>query len=976
MKPVIIIAIAFVLLIPVSIDVVFGQSYTGVLTLNSIPSSVKTGDTITFSGTLKTTDGRTVSDALIYIKDDVTFDTDTVIGTVTTDNNGRFSATWNAIPRSSGSYDFYAIYEGGGSVSKSRSMTYTVMVSSSSSSTSGSSSSPSIYLPTIITLDRVPTSIYAGQTVTFTGKLTSSGSPVSNAVVAIMEDDPLIPDEILATGRTDSNGKFSISWNVVGGLVEQDYDIYSTFNGDSKYSYARSNNQEMSVLRYGGSITLDKIPSSVEVGDSVQFSGTLQLNQGSSKGAVVYIKDEDLFNPDDLLATAYVDSSGKFSANWFVNYVDVDDVADIYAVFEGNDILARLTTCDPGSTMPISIGGCLNTIPMRIITPNELPPPLPPTGTGPSTDTTLSGNEYMKLYYSFDLNRNPKVAIVPSPDSYDEAKIYISSIQEGIKMWESALESKFGGTWNVTFEIIKPGTLFFTTQPDIVMNIVTADEDIKCLSEYSGWTKLWRGVARPIQTQVCTTSPDIGATAAHEFIHAMGLGHVFNKKGDLMCSSELVGGRWVPTCPFSFFRSNQPSDFNLAATVHLYNLDGFKNPNRNVSYDSKFTYSDYLGGSSSSITPIPITPPTTPTVTIPPTIPTTNSNCFSQYLSEQYNQAISCYNSYLKSNPSDISAMGFLGRSYEKTSDFNSALSIFQKINRLEPNNTNGLSGIARIYLDIGECDKAINYYEKVVAIEPDHIEAKIFLSLKNIVCSTVNDSPSPTPIPSVPIPTQSNTEKISPRIDFALIGLDKSMAITEGVELEGRLYYLASGIVKPIAYETIQLKTHDRFSVIQSLKTDYNGNFKWEASRNHDNYDDKSGKSSWSLYLYYDGNKKYNLYTAAIGDVIIQNPNIINKLATEIQEKIPDWVKNNAKWWATGSITDRDYAKGIQHLINENIILLPNISPAEKSSVGVGKIPSWVKYNSEWWADGLIDEKSFVTSIQYLVNQGIIEVR
>jgi len=584
----------------------FAQTYTGVLTLDPIPSVVKTGQEIVFSGILKTTDGLTVRDALIYIKDDVDFDIDTVLGTITTDNSGRFSATWEAFPRSSGAYDFYAVYEGGGSISKARSVTYSVTVSSSSSVPSYSDPSSSFtYLPTTVTLDRIPSSIYAGQSITFTGKLTSSGAPISNAIVKIMEDDPLVPDQRLVIGRTDSNGKFSIPWKVVAGYVEQDFDIYSTFDGDSKYSYARSYNQEMSILRYGGSITLDKIPTSAEIGDSIQFSGTLQLSQRSSEGAVVYIKDEDPFSADDLLATAYVDGSGRFSANWFVNYVDTDDVADIYAVFEGNDILARLTTCDVGSTMPIG-GSCMNTIPLRIF-----PPPPPPIGTLPTPDPTLTGKEYMNLFYSLNLNQNPKVAIVPSPDSYDKVRPYIGSVQEGIKMWESALEQKLGGTWKVDFEVVQPGSLYFQTKPDIIVNLVTPDQDTRCLWEYSGWAKIWRDAKKPVQTTVCTSSlggarshSDVAATAAHEFIHAMGLGHAFNKKGDFMCSVE----NGVQTCPNSITRSNQPSDFNLEATGYLYNSDGFKNPNRKVSYESKFTSSNYSGESL----PSPITEPVIP----------------------------------------------------------------------------------------------------------------------------------------------------------------------------------------------------------------------------------------------------------------------------------------------------------------------------------------------------------------------------
>ena len=36
---------------------------------------------------------------------------------------------------------------------------------------------------------------------------------------------------------------------------------------------------------------------------------------------------------------------------------------------------------------------------------------------------------------------------------------------------------------------------------------------------------------------------------------------------------------------------------------------------------------------------------------------------------------------------------------------------------------------------------------------------------------------------------------------------------------------------------------------------------------------------------------------------------------------EIPDWIRNNAKWWADGSITDQDYIKGLQYLISQGIL-------------------------------------------------------
>ena len=94
----------------------------------------------------------------------------------------------------------------------------------------------------------------------------------------------------------------------------------------------------------------------------------------------------------------------------------------------------------------------------------------------------------------------------------------------------------------------------------------------------------------PVQTVVCIAGPrgpatgaDAAATAAHESIHAMGLGHAFNKAGDLMCSIE----EGLPTCTRLESREKVPSDLNAAAVAEMYGADGFASPNNPVPYGSR-----------------------------------------------------------------------------------------------------------------------------------------------------------------------------------------------------------------------------------------------------------------------------------------------------------------------------------------------------------------------------------------------------
>ncbi|HSF28632.1 MAG TPA: peptidase [Nitrosopumilaceae archaeon] len=106
-----------------------------------------------------------------------------------------------------------------------------------------------------------------------------------------------------------------------------------------------------------------------------------------------------------------------------------------------------------------------------------------------------------------------------------------------------------------------------------------------------------------------------------------------------------------------------------------------------------------------------------------------------------------------------------------------------------------------------------------------------------------------------------------------------------------------------------------------------------------------------------------------ARGYVVI--PSTITSISDEI--KIPDWVRNNAKWWSEGSIGDKDFASGIQYMIKEGIIKIP---PTEDGSSNQNvEIPDWVRNNAKWWSEGSIGDKDFASGIQYMIKIGIISV-
>jgi len=54
---------------------------------------------------------------------------------------------------------------------------------------------------------------------------------------------------------------------------------------------------------------------------------------------------------------------------------------------------------------------------------------------------------------------------------------------------------------------------------------------------------------------------------------------------------------------------------------------------------------------------------------------------------------------------------------------------------------------------------------------------------------------------------------------------------------------------------------------------------------------------------------------------------------------EVPDWVKNTAAWWAEGKVSTDEYLASLQWLINEGIIQVPSdieaVKEMEKESTG-----------------------------------------
>jgi hypothetical protein len=141
----------------------------------------------------------------------------------------------------------------------------------------------------------------------------------------------------------------------------------------------------------------------------------------------------------------------------------------------------------------------------------------------------------------------------------------------------------------------------------------------------------------------------------------------------------------------------------------------------------------------------------------------------------------------------------------------------------------------------------------------------------------------------------------------------------------------------------------------------------------------EKAGLVRYSIFVHGIGPEQEKLDISMSGFVIVEieieeNP-LLKKLNDDVTSvsKIPNWIKSNAGWWADGQIDDKTFVQGIQFLIKEKIMNVPATTPG--TSVDSNEIPVWIKNNAGWWADGLISDDDFVNGIKYLVEHGIIKV-
>jgi len=110
--------------------------------------------------------------------------------------------------------------------------------------------------------------------------------------------------------------------------------------------------------------------------------------------------------------------------------------------------------------------------------------------------------------------------------------------------------------------------------------------------------------------------------------------------------------------------------------------------------------------------------------------------------------------------------------------------------------------------------------------------------------------------------------------------------------------------------------------------------------------------------------------------EISAQEPDSLDKARAKLIESkpIPFWIKTSTGWWSDGSIGDKDFVQGIQYMIQNDIIRIPDL-PEYDAETAQEKIPDWIKNIAGWWANDQVSDEEFKQSLQWLIANGVMEI-
>jgi len=574
----------------------------------------------------------------------------------------------------------------------------------------------------------------------------------------------------------------------------------------------------------------------------------------------------------------------------------------------------------------------------------------------------------------YKLKQNPTICAIEPSDpnlSYKEIEKLFDQTRIAVSEWEVQLQQAVlyqqnKDYWEIDYvQIEKDQTdaasncdikIFFEPKPAIpvlehyalglaefdpisdtwIVTIYYLEVKLEYTTEIVGGTRYYW--YEPYYTENLRTNQEFGTTIRHEVGHALGLGHY--TADDVSVSLEWSKGKKpAPSIMIPFHA--EVSDEQKIVPLDIDKLRSIYGENGFTTFSNVDEFESYKA----------------------------------QMLIEKdyFEDALSYTEKYLKSNPSDEELLYYKGETLWGLDRYSDAGTIMDKVLAINPENEGALYTKGKSLAKSKKYDEAIEFLDKVLAINPQHDKA---LSYKGLIF------------------------KKQEMYDEAGAYDDKALAVnpfnTSTLNRAGDLLSIAGRYEEAIFYYDQALEIEpDKTSALYNKA---NALFDLERFKAAIEYYDKVLEIDPNDYdaLYNKGAALENLGRIDVAKIYFDKaeklessitPQPQDKIPTVMEKpQIPIWIKNGAGWWADGLIGDADFVSGIQYLIKENIMVIPDLPEEvtqmelkdEKRAMGMKReqnVPDWIRNNAGWWADGLISDDDFVSGIKYLVEQGIIKV-
>ncbi|MDH3341393.1 MAG: tetratricopeptide repeat protein [Nitrosopumilus sp.] len=421
-------------------------------------------------------------------------------------------------------------------------------------------------------------------------------------------------------------------------------------------------------------------------------------------------------------------------------------------------------------------------------------------------------------------------------------------------------------------------------------------------------------------------SMQINAVTKHEFGHAIGLAHYEPDDpeiAELWSKGTTVSPSIMVQIAFDNSKEMQIRDDDIKMLYSIYGDDGFESSENEEDYFELFRVGDYLE-------------------------------------KKEYEKLQNYLDEFLKENPENDDANYYQALLHYELKNYQKAIPFLDKSIESQPENDELLYYQARSLYNVEKYAEALPYIERAVEINPDNLQINSRHGVILFELGRYDDALNAYRMALSIDPEDPTTLDRRGQVHHQMGDYEKAltyfdMALDIDPEDKGTLVNKANALFELKKYDDA-IEYYERVLDMDSKHLEA---LKGMAASLENIGDEREAAKYYERISLQDEKPSTNK--------IIENP--INAASSQI----PDWIRNNASWWVAGNIDDDAFVGGIQFLIKEGIIQIPETTKSTPSDSQ--EIPTWIKNNADWWSQGLISDNDFLKGIQFLVENGIIIV-